>query len=177
MSVERLTHIVEPPERPARTVDWPTLETELGLRLPHDYRDLVETYGPGSFDEFIHIYQPNSPLREVDLAHQRERAIWALKKLQEGGEEIPYSLTDPVQLLPFGRTDNGDVCYWFMHDADDPNAWTVVVNAARDSRWVEYLGTVTSFLADVLSGTFEVAVFPDDFPSEEPFFEPYDIDA
>jgi hypothetical protein len=176
MTVERLRQIAEPPEQPTRTVDWTAVESGLGHRLPRDYKELVDVYGPGCFDEFIHIYQPHSPLRAVDLAYQSERAIWALKTLREGGEEIPYGLEDPVRLLPWGRTDNGDVCYWFMHEPEDPDSWPVVVNAARDSRWVEYIGGVASFLADTLSRSFAVAVFPDDFPSEEPFFEPYDVD-
>ncbi|MFJ8748145.1 SMI1/KNR4 family protein [Streptomyces sp. NPDC102441] len=39
--------------RSRRSRDWPAVERELGTTLPTDYRQLVETYGGGVFDETI----------------------------------------------------------------------------------------------------------------------------
>ncbi|MFP8903496.1 hypothetical protein [Streptomyces atacamensis] len=42
-------------------MDWPAVETTLGLRLPDDYEHLASTYGPGAFCDFLRIYHPHAP--------------------------------------------------------------------------------------------------------------------
>ncbi|MFF3603745.1 hypothetical protein [Streptomyces sp. NPDC002463] len=52
--VERLTHLVPPPaERRPRA--WPEVEGRLGSARPEDFKDLVDAYGGGVFDETIWI--------------------------------------------------------------------------------------------------------------------------
>lgn len=51
--------VVAPPRRPlAAPVDWATLEANIGTALPDDYKWIIERYGPGSFDEFLHVLEP-----------------------------------------------------------------------------------------------------------------------
>jgi hypothetical protein len=147
------------------------VEQEVGSRLPADYKELVAVYGAGSWDEFLHVFQPAQPNEYVDLARQGERARWALDYLQAGGERIPYPIAD---LLAVARTDNGDTVYWLQRPRESPDTWTIVVNEARVDDWVEYDGAVVDFLADVLSAVFRCGVFPEDFPSRRPRFTPYD---
>jgi hypothetical protein len=131
----------------------------------------VERYGPGSFDQFLDVFQPGSPIDGVRLEHQAEQAASALDYLRNGGEAIPYQ---NAEILSFGRTDNGDYCYWLRRPASEPDAWTVVVNEARGPEWSTFEHGVVEFLLGVLSGSHHVGVFPEDFPSEEPTFEPYE---
>ncbi|MFD2012202.1 hypothetical protein [Streptomyces narbonensis] len=56
--VERLIGItgwVLPPRRP--DVDWAQVETRTGTRLPRDFKRMVETFGEGAFDEYLHLNQ------------------------------------------------------------------------------------------------------------------------
>ncbi|MGW2769990.1 hypothetical protein [Streptomyces sp. NPDC001275] len=71
--VERLIRITgwtQPARRP--DVDWADVESRLGTALPSDYKRMVETFGEGAFDGYLHLNQePWTSLREDGLL------IWA----------------------------------------------------------------------------------------------------
>ena len=48
----RLSGLVPPPAS-LRPQEWAPAEHVLGIELPVDYKQVVDAYGPGSFDEFI----------------------------------------------------------------------------------------------------------------------------
>lgn len=160
-----------PPARDLPGHAWEAVEQELGFGLPGDYKAIVDTYGPGCFGAFIHLYQPNASLPAINLQQQLRDAIWALQELKRGGERMPY---DPRhELVPVGRTDNGDVFYWIRRSATDPDRWPVAVNESRGETWVELEGGLARFLADVLSGARRIPMFPRSFPPDHPTFDPY----
>ncbi len=166
-----LFRVVPPPPRPpAEPADWAALEARIRTALPSDYKWLVEHYGPGSFDAFLHVLQPAATHEAIRLEHSIERTNWTLGYLRDHGEDIPFA---NEELLPAAQSDNGDSIYWLRRPHDDPDRWTVVANEARGTRWVRFDGGLVAFLAAVLDGSFRVPIFPDDFPSEEPVFEPY----
>ncbi|KND37470.1 hypothetical protein IQ60_02995 [Streptomyces europaeiscabiei] len=56
--VERLIALTGwtlPPQRP--DIDWATTEARMGTRLPRDYKRMVETFGEGAFDAYLHLNQ------------------------------------------------------------------------------------------------------------------------
>ncbi len=147
MSLERLTEAVPPPATPkGGGRDWLAIEADLGRPLPRDYKQLVETYGPGVFGNFIHIYQPNARQEGLDLKKESEGELWSLEVLQDDGENVPYQLEDPAELLSFARTSNGDPLFWQRTDPADPDRWPVVVKEARGPEWYTFDGTLTEFL-------------------------------
>lgn len=131
--------------------------------VPRDYADLVATYGPGQFDEFIWLLAPGIDDPYLDLERQAEVRLGALETM---GDENPYG----AALLPFAFTDNGDVAFW--HTVGDPEDWRVVANESRGPEWYEFHGTATEFLLATLKGTERVPFFPEDFPDPEPGFTP-----
>jgi hypothetical protein len=168
---EDLVRLVPPPLRTVAVPNWEAVEARLGVRLPGDYKWLIERYGPGSFG-FLQVLLPESSIENVRLEHQAKQTAEGLDYLRESGMDIPYQ---NAELLPFAGTNNGDFCYWLRHPADDPDAWTVVVGErSAGPEWSTFDGGVVEFLYAVLSGRHQVSVFPEDFPSEEPTFEPYD---
>src|SRR5262249_44977111 len=96
----------------------------------------------------------------------------ALRKLRQTTEpDMPYPIfPEPGGVIPWGVTDNGDVCYWKTGLAD-PNTWTVVVNESRGPDWEHFKGTMTEFLSAVVSRIHVCSIFPDDFPSGTPEFQ------
>lgn len=117
------------------------------------------------------MLQPTATHDAICLEHGIGRANWILEYLRERGEKLPF---DTEELLPAAQSDNGDAIYWLRWPHDDPDRWTVVANEARGPSWVRFDGGLVAFLAAVLDRSFTVPIFPDDFPSEEPVFEPYD---
>lgn len=166
-----LLRIAPPPQRSPRPPVWVEVEAQIGSPLPQDYKWLVDTYGPGSFDGFIHVFQPSVPALPIQLEHQHERSTSTLETLRDRGERIPYPT---ARLRPFARTDNGDTCYWLCLPEKQPDAWQVVVNEPRGTRWWHFDGGAVAFLVAVLSGEHLVEMFPDDFPDSEPTFQTYD---
>ncbi|MDW5327413.1 SMI1/KNR4 family protein [Plantactinospora sp. KLBMP9567] len=153
--------------RTGADVDWPGVEDRLGLRLPDDYKWLVETYGPGSFDDFLRVFQPGYPQQVLDLEHQRERTNWAMDYLRERGHAIPY---ENDELLAVARSDNGDTAYWVLRPSNEPNKWTIALNEGRGPKWDTFDGGIVAWLAAILSKRVRMDVFPRDFPSRRPKF-------
>jgi SMI1 / KNR4 family (SUKH-1) len=156
-------------------VDWADMQRRLGCGLPDDYKSLIETYVPGTFGGFIHIFRPAVPYPSIDLEEQIESSASALAELRRGGERIPYRLDEPSELMAAGRTDNGDIIYFVRRPLDEPNSWTIAVNESRGDEWNEFAGGITDFLANAISGARRFTVFPASFPMDVVPFEPYDI--
>lgn len=136
----------------------------MGFPLPVDYRALVETYGEGSFDDFLWLLHPTSPNPNLNLISQ-------LRTVRDALTGDPSGVGPrPEDLVPWAETDNGDVCYW-RFDANRRLANSVVVNEGRGDAWAEFNNlSATAWLLAILTGKIRVPVFPDDFPSPYPSF-------
>nr|WP_168504820.1 SMI1/KNR4 family protein [Streptomyces sp. S1D4-11]QIY93353.1 hypothetical protein HEP87_03280 [Streptomyces sp. S1D4-11] len=161
-----------PADLPAVEVDWLGLEERIGTQLPGDYKWLVECYGAGSFDGFLHILQPSSPFEPLRLEESAVRATQILEQLSSNGETIPFEISN---LLPVGKTDNGDTIYWVKRPSDSPDEWVITVNAARNVKWPVFDGGIVEFLVSVLSGERTIEVFPRSFPSSHIQFSGYPL--
>lgn len=159
--------LVPPMTAAFRGLDWTNIEHRLGFQLPLDYRELVDTYGQGSFDRFIWVLQPSSTNHNLDMVRQRRERLAALRTLRDSGEPTPFGAEE---LAPWAITDNGDVCYWVISALDLPDEWTIAVNEARGQRWLSFEFGAAEFLVAVLSERLRVEVFPEDFPSRRPTF-------
>ena len=63
MGIKELTRIVRPPKKPSEVPaapDWKSIEDQLRLVLPSDYKQHVETYGSGLLCHFIRVFNPFS---------------------------------------------------------------------------------------------------------------------
>jgi hypothetical protein len=165
-----LVKLVPPPAEPPQAPDWSQVESDLALRLPDDYKWLVERYGPGSFDDFLHVFQPGAESEWVRLETQAVRGAELLQQHVDKGESIPYEVNE---LLDVAGTDNGDTIYWVKRPAAGPNAWTIVANGARNTKWPSFPGGLVEFLVAVFSGAVHPDVFPKSFPRAHPTFEAY----
>lgn len=169
-ALDELIRLVPPPAHDQAEVDWDCVEAAIGLRLPVDYKGLVETYGAGQFDRFLTVHQPVTPFLNSELAYQARRQSELLAHLRDGGREhIPFA---EGALLPVAGTDNGDTLYWVIEHPDDPDAWTITGNEARNTLWPRFPGGITDFLYAVLSRQIKFPIFPRDFPrSRNPRFK------
>ena len=159
---------VPPPQ--SGSIDWTSVERDLGMELPHDYKRFVSSYGAGRIDNFLAIFTLDGPTQWVDLVwRSRDHDDIFFHRREHHPLFRPYPT--PGGLLAFGQTDNGDVLYWRTND--DPSQWTVLIYEGRGPNFVEFAGSMTSFLKAVLSRRVRVKVFPHDFPSDDPRFAPF----
>jgi hypothetical protein len=161
---DRLLDLIPAPPSERVPVDWIAVERRLGLRLPPDYKRIIDTYGLGLFDRFLWILHPTTPNSNLRLDKQIEIARWALA-------EVNDVFAEPHELTAWARTENGDTCYWLTRDhSDDPDHWHIAVNESRGPDWEVFDLSTTGWLEAVLSGRLHIPLFPDDFPSTSPNF-------
>jgi hypothetical protein len=166
--LDDLINLVRPPDHIPIQIDWGVVEAGLGTPLPADYKALIETYGPGTFDDFLTVFQPGTPFLTIELAFQARRSEQILNQLRDQGREIiPFP---PGELLPAAGTDNGDTLYWIKRPTEESDAWTITGNEARNTIWPQFPGGLAAFLHAVLSRAIRFPIFPDDFPSPRPTF-------
>lgn len=171
MSFIELLAVATPPvnRAAAEVYEWLDVERRIGTPLPSDYKAFIDRYGLGKLGDFIVVFTPSDQSPHVNLGIQIRQKLDTLKQLaSEWGEELPYPLYPaPGGLLPFGATDNGDVLYWLT--SGSPDRWTVVVNEARGPDYDHHYCSMTTFLAEVISGQRRCRIFPRSFPTEATF--------
>ena len=163
---------VAPNEAP-RSAEWSEIERKLGIALPADYKHFLERYGSGRIDEFISIFNPIASNKFLNLNHQIEEQLNVIRELKaEGSEVVPFKrFPADGGILPFGKTDNGDVLFWVT--VGQPDTWSVAVNASRSPEWEVFSCGMVEFLSNVLRKHESCPIFPYDFPSDTPSFVPY----
>ena len=118
-----------PPAPLPHPVDWTAVEAWLGLRLPDDYKQLADRYGPLDFGEYLWIHVPCVRKDHFDygdwLRETHRAARIAARQLPEG--ERPAVHPHPCGLLAWGHSRGGDVLFWDTSVSEDPGRWTVVV--------------------------------------------------
>ncbi|MFD0391842.1 SMI1/KNR4 family protein [Streptomyces nogalater] len=98
-----------PTEQPP--VDWPSVESRLGLRLPEDYKRLTATYDPGRFANYLWVYDPRHTSVHVNLVGPATERIREQMRSDHARGIYP-SPVSPELLLPCGATDNGEYLFW-----------------------------------------------------------------
>lgn len=171
MSLAELLAVAPPPLNRAVADDdeWHDVERAIGTPLPSDYKAFVGHYGLGKLGDFIVVFTPSHDIPHVNLSNQIRQRLDTLQQLaSEWGETLPHPLYPaPGGLLPFGATDNGDVLYWLT--SGSPDRWTVVVNESRGPDYDHHDCSMTTFLAEVISGQRRCSIFPSGFPREATF--------
>ena len=168
MSLDKFIELIPPPAEPVepgRPEAWREIEQQLGFALPSDYKKYIETYGTGSVDDFLLVFNPFSSNRYVSLPTQIEDRLDAQRQFTEmTGDAAPWPLhPDPGGLLPWACTDNGDVLFWLTEGA--PDDWSIVVMEAHSDEWEQAPGPMSNFLLRVLSREYKCNIFPEGWPT------------
>ncbi|GGW62193.1 hypothetical protein GCM10010503_44300 [Streptomyces lucensis JCM 4490] len=150
----------EPVPRPA--VDWRAAEAELGTPLPRDYKEIVDLFGTGTFDDYVDLLVPGA--RGMDIV------VWA--GLGGDGTDLyePYAAYPaPGGLLRWGSSEQ-ELDFVWQTGAADPDDWPVLCGEYGDWRRFDCgLGEfLVRMLTDVRYG------FPTSHQRTH-YFESYDL--
>ncbi|MEV4367469.1 SMI1/KNR4 family protein [Nonomuraea sp. NPDC049637] len=138
-TIADLENLIGPPIRPAPINDWDAIEADLELRLPADYKELMTRYASLKLDAHLGLYIPNpgdhpqETMREGVLSMLRDLGPHEDEELEivdgQGNvleeRHFPH-YPHPEGLLPWGSTQNGDVCLW--ETTGDPDTWKVCIS-------------------------------------------------
>jgi hypothetical protein len=183
--LDKLIQVMPPPTKPLEvggSEDWPSIEEALGTALPQDYKDFINEYGSGYLGEFVWIFNPFSSSQHINLLATVSRHLPMLRSLvnQARGsaseERHPYVIwPEENGLLPWGKTDNGDELFW--QTTGHPDQWTIVAVENRGPDIDRYEGSMTGFLAGIISGEVKSKVVPKSYIDRDvdghALFEPY----
>jgi hypothetical protein len=160
IAFDTLVRLCPPPADPPPPVDWAQAERALGTALPADYKQLVETYGDGIFDETIWLLVPDSAYDDCDLHAQARERDEILADLWEF-EDQPADLQEAgARVLPWAFEEGtGAFLYWLVRPGQCPDEWTVLYNEGRGPLWEHHDMGCLAFLLAVLTGTAETAHF------------------
>lgn len=157
--ISELTPILTPPRGPVLVPDaaeFELLERQLGVELPPDYRDYWTTFGAGAISEFVGVLRPQARAPHLDYV------TYVVDSLQHdvpaGSNWEPHPARGG--LIPWGSTDNGDILAW--RTVGSPESWTVAVLPNEAESVDDYAASMTSFLAQWISGKLVVRSFPGD---------------
>ncbi|MCX4961616.1 SMI1/KNR4 family protein [Streptomyces virginiae] len=84
-ALARLLEIAPAPDEPLQK-DWGHVERRLGVRLPADYKELIQVYGGSNWDDYLYVLEPDCPNRHYDLVtwarHRTEdlEDLWEFEK-------------------------------------------------------------------------------------------------
>ncbi|MGH3441419.1 MAG: SMI1/KNR4 family protein [Nitriliruptorales bacterium] len=173
--VKRLADAVGLTNVVTKHYNWDAVEASIGgIRLPQDYKQLVETFPSGRFQRFVNIIRPgdmNYPDTEY-LGYYRHRLddMRNARKDPEDPATFPYPIyPEDDGLLPWGDGPEGELFYWIT-SSPDPNEWPVVIADQTWTEWHSFSGTCCEFLLHVVHGQYCNNVRGVDLT--EPLFEP-----
>lgn len=144
-------------------VDWPAVEAWLDTRLPADYKQLADTYGPMEFGEYIWIHVPCVEDTIFDYGDWL-RGVHRDTRIHVRGlpeDERPAVHPAPGGLLALGMTWGSDYLFWDTSSSDDPDEWTVVVRHGNGAvgrgfqSWQQYDLTLGGYLRHTLQGIWD----------------------
>lgn len=96
-------------------VDWSSVPGELRALLPDDYREMIDTFGGGSFDRHVWIHSPRRQGEPYDLASWAVDREMALELLWDAGEEVPPQINrESDRLIAWASTGDGEYIYWLF---------------------------------------------------------------
>jgi len=183
MSIEQLVAVAPPPQNPVFTGTrgtWQSVEEEIGIPLPTDYKQLVNIYGLGYFGGYICPLNPFLPPLPPLSLYRLQSVIADLDQSKEylgsnKAENVPPLPVYPEDhgVLPWGVDDNRGLQCWRTYRSNQ--FWPLLI---LDYDWSEeYLTfsmSATDFLTNWLTDKISVSHYPP-HPLQEPLFAPYDL--
>ncbi|AGZ43412.1 hypothetical protein [Actinoplanes friuliensis] len=134
--------------------DWAAVEASLGgLRLPADYKRLVDAFPHGEFGGLVRVVRPGVPdgpesaypeyyLRLLDDLREQREIEWGI---------YPHPLyPERGGLLPWGDTLSGQLIFW-LTEGDDPDAWPVVWTDRGFEEWQLRRRSMSEFLLELIT--------------------------
>ena len=126
-----LIALVPPPIEPRdANGDWEVVENDLGIVLPHDYKEYIQCYGTGTFCSAFWIPSPFNRVRRSSKQALTARQYWLwwvgiYDDWQQSPKDKPYPIyPSKPGLFPWGIYGDIDALSWYT--SGNPDQWHVV---------------------------------------------------
>lgn len=147
---------------------WNSIESEIGIVFPEDYKWFIDKYGVGAVNDFLWVISPfceNENLNSLRLFKLMKDSYEYVK--HDNPEEFTFEFYCNGQgLFPWGITENGDELYWCFEE----ERVEIVVFAARYTLIKRYSMSMEEFLSNILTKAIKCEAFPDDFVLDRNYY-------
>ncbi|MFF2640270.1 SMI1/KNR4 family protein [Streptomyces niveus] len=145
-------------------IDWVAAEASLGVKLPSDYRALLDTYGVGDIGELVILPPLPSDVRGWEGCHIGGMTV-SLRGLWEDNGGVPDVTLGADAILPWGSGMNANEMAWLMNDPDS-DKWPVIAwrrhHSWGESPWALFDCNMVQFITRMMLGQFEACPLGDE---------------
>jgi hypothetical protein len=142
---------------------WDSVEAELGIHLPEDYKDYIAVYGAGTIDDRFRVAsvfggELGEMIREYDGSATLQSAPFPSAGLW----------------VPFGYNFERGTAYWEAH-VSDPDMWSIATEF--DGHVQRFQDNLVTFLVkSILGGHFSTVLYNEATPFQipVPFYPSFD---
>lgn len=115
-------------QEPRWECDWRSVESDLGMALPGDYKELCDRFGPGYFSRYIWVV-PGMGQESVLYWRQVYKEIF--EENPAGAELIfnpykPCGVDGQNGLLAWGMSEADGRFFWLADAAVNPDEWPIL---------------------------------------------------
>ncbi|MGK4593187.1 SMI1/KNR4 family protein [Amycolatopsis sp. w19] len=134
-------------------LDWQTVERELGIPLPSDYKALLTRFPSGAYRDSIEVGNPAQSADELaNVKRDNDQLLRIFADVDTGYlKDVSYRLfPEPGGLYPWASHDEGGT-FWWITDSADPDTWRIAYND-RDN-WHEHPGPMSKVIHEIMVST------------------------
>ncbi|MFF2658254.1 SMI1/KNR4 family protein [Kitasatospora sp. NPDC058032] len=115
-----------PPAHGYRAGAWGEIEEYLGSRLPGDFKEFVDVYGPGLICGELVIFHPDGRTPLLSRMLRIHESFGRSRRVESG--RYPFSFfPSPGGLISWGYDQSGDEHFFWPCD-ENPDRWKIVTN-------------------------------------------------
>jgi len=145
--------------------EWEIVENKIGIQLPFEYKQFIETYGAGGIDNFLWFLNPFINEENIGLFIKypiiNNSYLISKQKSPDLFQHVVYP--EKGGLFPFSYTDNGDTLFFLTEG--EPDNWPIIIYDARSPDYFQYTNSFIQFFYQLIIGQLKCSIFPNDFPN------------
>jgi hypothetical protein len=151
--------------------DWSAVTSTLGFDVPADYKQLIDRYGAGAFNDYVLIYGPGEDVQAFDLTVNGLYWDTYLKEeWADCAEAMPLPLRGrDITVLSWGATEDGLQLFWIAEPGTPPEHWPVVFYRVEGEAWEFYPRSTVEVLLALVRNELPTELLPPSWPPDEPF--------
>jgi hypothetical protein len=157
MAISDLVSLIPPPVKAPRRADWAAAESHLGVRLPSEYKAIIDIYGLGTFGGIFTLFSPLSGYDHLDLLAQND-AMRSDAATYSSLLDMPV-FPEEGGALAFGTFENWEMLYWSV--VGDSEKWPILLYEQRGPLADRFEMPLSDFLVALLQQRIETRVLGD----------------
>jgi hypothetical protein len=156
--------------------DWDRGERRLQIRIPEDYRRLVDAGGSGLWFDYIRVFAPDERYLSLNLLDS-DGVFEDLLIFWEDNPDIrPADFPEgDARLIAWASTAGGEMLFWRIEPGAHPDAYPIYVESADGDEWERFDMTTTDFLLGLQKGGVRSALFSEVFLDLAQTFRSYSL--